>query len=135
MNRLIGSLLWTSFPQLNVTPPYLGEPGIGFRRASPATSRFKTMTGSVLSGEPTQEIVLTLNLLKTQPLSQLYEAQIQTLTALGNCVLRPDVTTLGPWYLQNCSIDDVAELEFSGKVPGYVVTIGGYYIINSTLWL
>lgn len=135
LNRLKTAMLVRNFPELNVTASYLGEEGIGLRLNGPVTTRVPAMTGSVPSPEPYVPIVVTVNLLKSQPLSALYQAQMLVTTVIGDLVVRPDVARgLGPYYLSNCSIDDVAELQFNGKVAGYAVSIGGNWNINNTLW-
>lgn len=138
LNKLKASLLWTNFPSLNVTPPYLGTEGIGLVFEGRAVARLPSMTGIVNSPEPYQPVMVTVNLLKTQALAQLYEEQKQTNSVLGAGTLRPDVSTdsagLGPFELLNMSIDNVRELRMNGSDSGYVVTLGGYYLINSQLW-
>jgi len=134
LNRLRGSVVWQDFPELNITAPYLGEGGINLRLAGPATTRIGTMTGSVLSGEPYIPIVLTVNLLKTQPLADAYKAQMELNTAMGGGTVRPDAATLSPYTLFNCSIDTVGDLTFNGRDAGYGVELGGYYLINSSLF-
>lgn len=134
LNRLRGSIVWQDNPQLNVTASFLGEAGIGLRMAGPVTTRINTMTGSVTSPEPYAPIVLTLNLLRTQSLADLYKQQMELLSTIGGATFRPDAKTLSPYVLFNCSIDDVGELTVNGKDAGYVVTCGGYWLINSQLW-
>ena len=134
LNRLRGSVVWRSLPQLNVTASFLGEAGIGLRLAGPATTRINTMAGSVTSGEPYIPIVLTCNLLRTQALADGYKQQMEALSTIGDGVVRTDSRTLSPFALFNCSIDEVGDLAINGKDAGYVVTIGGYYLVNASLW-
>jgi hypothetical protein len=75
-----------------------------------------------------------MHLLKTQSLADAYKRQQETNTLLGNISVTTDAATLGDYALQNCSITGIGELNFAGAEPGYQVTIGGYYIINSNLW-
>jgi len=136
LNRLRASLIWIDASDLNITPPFLGQEGIGISFEGQATGRIPTMTGIVNSPEPYQPIIVRANLLKTQNLSQLYETRKQTNSILGGGTLRPDTQAggLGPIELINMSIDNVAELRMNGGDAGYMVTFGGYYIINSSLW-
>jgi len=138
LNRIRASLLWTSFPSLNVVPSYLGAEGISLSFEGEATTRIPTMTGVVNSPEPFQPVSVVVGLLKTQPLSAAYEAQRQLSTLLGDCTLRPDVSPagggLGPYQLLNMSISNVRELRNNGTDPAYVITFGGYMLINSSLW-
>jgi len=134
LNRLRGSVAVVDFPQLNVTASFLGKEGISLSLDGEATTYIPTMTGAVTSAEPYQMITLTVNLLKTQFVANLYKNQQETNSLLGDIVVTPDATTLGFYNLTNCSIRSVNELRFSGEDAGYVVTIGGYYLINSSAW-
>jgi hypothetical protein len=134
LNRLRASVTWNSFPSLNVTPSFLNREGIRLAFEGNATQFLPTQTGAVTSPEPYQMISLTINLLKTQGLSQLYEAQRQSASVIGNGVVRPDTTTLAPYDIYNCGIMNVRELAFSGEDAGYSVSISGYILLNSSLW-
>jgi hypothetical protein len=139
LNRIKASVVWSSFPNLNITPDYLGSEGISLAFEDVATARIPTMTGIVNSPEAFQTISLTAHLLKTQQLAQLYEEQRQSYTLLGECTVRPDVSnqnagSIGPYTLLNMSITNIAELHFNGTDAGYRVALGGYMIINSALW-
>lgn len=139
LNRIKATVLWTDFPDLNITPDYLGTEGISLAFEDTATARIPTMTGLVNSPEAYQTVTLTAHLLKTQPLAQAYEDTRQSYTLLGECSVRPDVSvnnagSLGPYALLNMSITNVTELRFNGSDAGYRVILGGYYLINSQLW-
>lgn len=138
LNRLKASLIWSDAASFNIIPPFLGQEGISLTFEQQATSRIPTMTGIVNSPEPYQPVMVRVNLLKTQPLAQQYETRKQTNTLMGGGTLRPDVSTgsggLGAFELINMSIDNVAELRMNGSDAGYMITFGGYYIINSSLW-
>ena len=134
LNRLKASAVWDSFPSLNVTPPYLGKGGISLSLEGEAAANIGTMTGTVQSPEPYMMVSLTINLLKTQSLSDQYKSQMELNALLGGVTVRPDATTLGVYYLQNMAIESVRELNFAGQDAGYVVTCKGYYSINSSLF-
>jgi hypothetical protein len=154
LSRLSASVSWPAFPSLNVTPSFLNREGIRLAFEGEATKNLPTMTGLVTSPEPFQVVNMTINLLKTQGLSAAYELQRQTLSLLGDGVVRPDVNSggvlstvagaitggltgggIGPYALFNCSILNVRELSFAGEDAGYSVTIGGYILINQALFL
>jgi len=134
LNRLRASVIWHNFPQLNVTPAFLGEEGISLRLEGDATTRIGTMTGTVTSPEPYMPASITINLLRTQPLSDLYKQQMETNTVLGDCTIRPDSVTLSPYDIINCSLSTPTELIFNGKSAGWVITATGFYLLNSQLW-
>ena len=134
LNRLRGSVVIPNFPNLNVTAPYLGRPGISIGFEGETTNAIPTMTGTVQSPMPYQMATVTIALLKTQSLASQWEAQRQALSLLGDVTITPDTTSLPSYTLNNCAIDNVRELNFAGEDAGYVVTVKGYYQINASLY-
>ena len=130
LNRLRGSVIWANFPQLNVTASFLGPSGIRLALDGESVVYLPTLTGAVTSPEPYMLIGMTLDLLKTQSLSDAFKQQMESDSLLGNCTVRPDAATLSPYSLINCAIKSVLEMTFSGTTPSYNVTIGGYYLVN-----
>lgn len=134
INRLRASVVWNAIPDLNVTPSYLGEEGISLRLEGDATTRMNTMTGTVTSPEPYMPATVTIALIRSQFLADLYKQQMETNTLLGDCTIRPDASTLSPYQIYNCSLSSVNELQFNGRNAGWVVTATGFYLLNSVLW-
>lgn len=123
---------------LNVTASYLARAGIRLALEGEATRRIPSMTGVVISQQVYQDCRVTIALLKTQPLSALYKAQMETDTTLGNIVIRPDVSVGGngltPYPLNNASIQGVREQDYSGDDAAWVIELMGVYLINANLW-
>ena len=134
LNRVRGSVVWSSFPTLNVTASYLGKKGIRLALQGESTLYIGTMTGAVTSPEPYMMIEVTLNLLKSQALSNSYKQQMETSSAIGNGTVRPDAFGLGVYGIVNCSIKSVQPMDFSGESADFDVVIGGYYLVNSSLF-
>lgn len=134
INRLVASIVVNNFAQLNVTPPFLGKDAIKLSFEGVTTTYIPTQTGAVTSPEPYQQVSVSVHLLKTQNLANLYKLQLENDARIGDLTVRPDVLTMTPWYLFNCSIMNVAELNFDGSDAGYRVTLGGIYYINSSLF-
>ncbi len=134
LNRLLGSIVWTNFPQLNVTASYLGKEGIRLALEGESTVFLPTMVGAVTSQEPFMMVSLTAHLLKTQPLANAYKQQMESNAQLGDGTVRPDSLALGVYPIVNCAIQSMRELSFSGDDAGFAVSMRGYYWINSNLW-
>lgn len=134
LNRLKGSIVIPNFPSLNVTPSFLGKEGFSASFRNPATVRLPTMTGGVNSPEPYREVEITIHLVKSQGLCQFWKAQEELNTLLGPIVFRPDVANFPPWQFDNCSLDGIQNVAVNGGDPNYLVTIGGFYYINASLW-
>lgn len=138
LNRLKASVVWTTVPTLNVTASFLGKEGIRVTPEGVQTLSIPAMTGVVQSPEPYQLIRMTLSLLKSQGLADAYKAQSELNTLLGQCTVRPDVPEnggLSPFQFDNCSIENIGELMFSGENAAYPVIITGTYYLNSALWV
>jgi hypothetical protein len=134
LNRLRASVVFTDHSELNVTSPYLGRAGIRLSLEGESTLFISTMTGAVTSPEPYMTASLVMALLKSQPLSDAYKQRMELNALLGECTVRPDATPLSPYQLINCAIENVRELNFSGEDADYMVTIKGYYLVNSSLF-
>ena len=134
LNRIRGSVVIPNLPALNITAPDLSPQGISIAFEGEATGQLPTMTGTVTSGAPYQMVTVTIALLKTQSLSQAWEAQRQTLSTIGDITVTPDASTLSPYLFNNCSIDNVSPLTFAGVDASYILTLKGYYQINADLW-
>lgn len=137
LNRIRGSVSVPSYIFLNVTAPFLGREGIRMALQGEAARRIGTMTGAVISPEVYQDARITVNLLKTQFMSDLYKTQMETDVRIGAVTVRPDVSAglgLSPYIFQNCTIQSVREQNYSGEDAGWVVELGGYYLVNSILF-
>lgn len=137
LNRLKASVVFADHSELNVTAAYLGKEMLRLAFEGKATTYINTAAGAITSREPYQKTTLTIHLLKTQSLAPLFKAKIEDDSLIGDCTVWPDVslgTGLPPYNLTNCSIEDVREIGMDGMDAGWVITIGGYYIINNSAW-
>lgn len=134
LNRLRASVVVPSAPTLNITASYLGKEGIRIAFDGNAVTFINTMVGAVTSPEPYQMVTITLHLIKTQGLASVYKKQWETNAQIGNITVRPDTSSLPPFGIQNCAIENVPDLDFSGASADFPVTIRGYYTVNSDLY-
>lgn len=134
LSKLRASITWTSFPNLNVTAPFLAKAGIKLSLQGESVLYMATMTGAVTSQEPYMIAEAEVNLIKPQSIANLYKQQMELNALLGDCSIRPDAVALGIYGLVNCSIKSIRPLDFSGEHPEFTVTIGGYYLVNSSLF-
>jgi hypothetical protein len=134
LNRLRGSVVFASNATLNITAPYLSKEAISIAFDGDAGLLIPTLTGGVTSPEPYQMATVTIHLLKSQSLSNVYKKQIEANVNVGDVSVITDSAALGDYALSNCIIKGVRDITFDGVVPGFVVTIAGIYNINSNLW-
>lgn len=134
LNRLRGSILWATFPALNITAPFLGRDGISLALEGNSTDFIDTMTGAVTSPTPYMKATITINLLRSQALANLYKQQMETNTLMGDLTLRFDAATMQPYGITNTALQTVREMRINGEDSGWIIIAGGYYNINQALY-
>ena len=155
LNRVKATVYIPGVPALNVLPQFLGKEGVSLSLDGVAADYIGTMTGAVPSPAPYQIATVTVNLLKSQPFSQNYKNQFESNTLIGDITVWPDVGAqapsvltggtagggaggasygLQPYSIYNCVLETVKEMSFAGESPLYVVTIKGYYQVNSQMF-
>lgn len=134
INRIRGNVQVPSFPALNVTASFLGEGGFEFTRTSPGTTMINTLTGRVVSPEPYQSVTVAMHLVRSQSLAAQWEAQLVSLSAIGNILVYTDSAVLPIYSFTNMAIENVGPITVNGKSAEYLVTLMGTYIVNNALW-
>jgi hypothetical protein len=134
LNKVMASVIFTDNSDLNVTASNLGKAGVTLSFQGNMAELIPTMTGTVTSPEPFVQAELTINVLKTQGVSEVYKEAWEGNAVIGDIVVNPDVSTLSSFQLVNCAIMTVQELNFAGADPVMQVRIQGSYEVNSSLW-
>lgn len=134
LNRLLASVVYASFPQLNVTSGYMAKDAISIGFEGDTSQLIGTLTGAVTSPEPYMFANVTMNLLRTQALGDAYKTQVETNTTLGSVTVYPDTQTLSPFQLNNCVLSSVQELPLDGNSASLIIRLRGVYSINSALF-
>lgn len=134
LNRLLASVVFASFPELNVTSSYLAKEGISIAFDGETSQLIGTMTSAVTSPEPYVYATVTMHLLRTQALGNAYKTQVETNTTMGSVTVYPDSVALSSFQLNNCVLQAVNEMPFDGSQAGLTIRLRGIYNINSTLF-
>lgn len=134
LNRLRGSVVFASNQTLNVTAPYLSREAISIAFEGDAGMLIPTLTGGVTSPEPYQMATVTINLVKSQALADVYKQQIESNVNVGDISVIPDSAALSDYQINNCVLKGVRDLTFDGNQAGFVVTLQGIYSVNNNLW-
>lgn len=134
LNRLLASVVYANYPQLNVTSSYLAREAISLAFDGDTSLLIGTLTSAVTSPEPYVYGTVTMHLLRTQALGNAYKTQIETNTTLGSVTVYPDSVALSPFQLNNCVLQVVQEMPFDGTQASLIVRLRGVYNINSTLF-
>lgn len=134
INLLNTSVTIPSYPALNITPSQLGKQMARLALEGEATRHLPVATGVVTSPQVYLIGTVTVALNKALSLANLYKAQWESNSLLGDITVRPDSTVLAPFDLSQVGIVDVREMSFNGDEPDIMVTLRGQYAINSSLW-
>lgn len=137
LNRIRANIVIGANNQLSVSSDQLGREGIRLSFDSMATDLLPTMSGMVSSPRPYQECTLTISIVKSMPVADLYKNQFTASTLLGQITVYPDTSdasnasaVLSPFILNNMALENVAEMSFAGDAPTLNVTMKGYYNVN-----
>jgi len=134
LNRLRGSIIFPNNPALNITAPFLGEEGININPEGNVSDVLETMTGTVNSPVPYQMISVEVELLKTQSFSDLFKQQLEFDAEIGPFQVYLDAKTLSGYTIQNGVISTASPGRLNGKNVGFMVTLRGFYLVNSNLY-
>jgi hypothetical protein len=134
LNRLIASVVYADFPELNINSGYLSKEGISIAFEGDLSQLIPTMTGAVTSPEPYVFGSVTIHLLRSQFLASQYKGQIETDTTMGSVTVIPDSIALTPYQLENCVLQSVQEMTFDGNQAGFIVKLRGVYQINGSMY-
>jgi len=134
LNKVRASVVFTDNSDLNVTASNLGKAGVSLSFQGNMSELIGTMTGTVTAPEPYVQAELTLNILKTQGVADVYKQAVEDNCVIGDIVVTPDASTLGNFQLVNCAIMTLQELAFAGTDPVMQIRIQGSYEVNNSLW-
>jgi hypothetical protein len=131
LNRLRASVTYNDFPSLNVTSGFLTTEGIRLALEGNATDLLPAMVSLVSSPAPYLSASLTMSLVRSSALAQLYKLQIEDTTLMGLVTIWPDTDVLQPFILNNVALESVREMAMAGMEAAMVVTARGYYNVNT----
>ena len=134
LNRLLASVVFANFPQLNVTSSYLAREAVSIAFDGDTSLLIGTLTSAVTSPEPYVYGTVTMHLLRTQSLGNAFKTQVETNTTMGSVTVYPDTTALTPFQLNNCVLQTVQEMPFDGSQASLIIRLRGVYNINASLF-
>lgn len=134
VNRLRGSVVYATRPDLTVISSNLAKEAISITFEGDAAQKIPTLTGGVDSSEPYVMAMVEIHLLRTQALAAAYKLAIETNTSLGSINVIGDATTLPDYQLEGCILKGVQGLNFDGNNPNFSVRIQGIYYTNALMW-
>lgn len=134
LNRVKGSVSVIEHPELNVTASFLVKEGLSLSWDGELVTFIPTMTGVVLSPEPYQQVTLTVGILKTTQLSNIYKTRMESDATIGTIVVNPDSSNFAKFTIENCAIEGLEPTTFNGTDAGFRIRIKGTWQTNSVLY-
>lgn len=134
LNRVLTSVIVSSFPSLNVTAPYMGKSFARVEFEGDFVHQIETGTSVVNSPEPYVMATVTVALLRSQALAQSWVSQAQTTGILGDVTGYPDTTAFAPVTLSQVAIRHIDPGAWDGTDPVVRVVLRGVYQLNTNLW-
>jgi hypothetical protein len=92
------------------------------------------MVSLVSSPAPYLSASLTMSLVRSSALAQLFKLQVEDNTLMGLVTIWPDTDVLTPFVLNNVALESVREMAMAGMEAAMVVTARGYYNVNTTFF-
>ena len=134
LNRLRAQVQFRDFPQLNIHADLLTTEGIRLALEGNAADLLPAMTGLVSSPAPYMAATLTMSILRSMSVMQVYKTQFETNVLVGLVTIFPDTKELNNYILNNVALESIREIAMAGMEAGIVVTARGYYTINTSFF-
>jgi len=134
LNRALTSVSVIDYPELNVTSGFFGTKVARITFEGDTSDYIATLTGAVPSPRLYQIVTVQMYLNKSQGLSSLWEQQRLVNAAIGDVNIVTDSSVLPYYYINNCILQNVSDLELAGDSNDYPVTLKGVYLVNGSLF-
>jgi hypothetical protein len=131
LNRLRASVTYNTYPQLNVTSNFLTTEGIRLALEGNATDLLPAMVSLISSPAPYLAASITMSIVRSSTLAQIYKQQLEDTTLVGLVTIWPDTDVLNPFVVNNVAIESIREMAFAGMEAAIVVSARGYYNVNT----
>ena len=131
LNRLRASVVYTDFPELNVTSNFLTTEGIRMALEGNATDLLPAMVSLVSRPAPYLACSITMSIVRSATLAAVYKLQFEDTTLVGLVSIFPDTDVLNPFIINNVALESIREMAMAGMEAAMVVTARGYYNVNT----
>lgn len=131
LNRLRASVVFADFPELTVTSNYLTTEGIRLALEGNATDLLPAMVSLVSSPAPYLSASITMSIVRSSVLANLYKLQFEDTTLMGVVTIWPDTDVIPVFTINNVALESIREMAFAGMEAAMVVTARGYYNVNT----
>jgi hypothetical protein len=131
LNRLRASVVFSDFPELTVTSNFLTTEGIRLALEGNATDLLPAMVSLVSSPAPYLSASITMSIVRSSTLANLYKLQFEDTTLVGVATIWPDTDVIPVFSINNVALESIREMAFAGMEAAMVVTARGYYNVNT----
>lgn len=134
LNRALTSISVIDFPELNVTTGFFADKVARITFDNDSADYIPALAGSVPSPRIYQVVTVMAYINKSQGLAAAWEQQRLTNTVIGDVNVVTDAVTLDAYYLQNCILQNISDLDLGGTSTDYPLMIKGTYAINNQIF-
>lgn len=134
LNRALTSVSVIDHPNLNIQTGYFGTKVARITFEGDTADYIPTLSGAAPSPRIYQMVTVLAYLNKSQFLAAQWEQQRLVNAVIGDVNIVTDSPILPPYYLLNCMLQNVSDLDLGGESNDFPVMIKGTYPINSTIF-
>lgn len=134
MNRALTAVTVIDSPELNATMGYFSDKMARISFDGATTDYIPTATGAVPSPRFYQIGTITMYLVQSQALAAAWEQRRLTNSVLDDVNFVTASPTMPDYYLYNCILENIAEVDGSGGTVDLAITVRGTYYINGDLF-
>ncbi len=134
LNRARSSVVIPAFPNLNVLSSYMSKSFVSAKPEGDFAELIPTATGAVPSPEPFVFMIITIGLLRTQSLGEIWQEQAEVNSFIGDITVHSDTSAFLQRTYYDCVISKIDPEAYDGRNPENRLTIRGIYRINNAMW-
>ena len=105
--------------------------GIRLALEGNATDLLPAMVSLVSSPAPYMAASITMSIVRSSTLANLFKLQFENTTLMGVATVWPDTPVIPVFAINNVALESIREMAMAGMEAAMVVTARGYYNVNT----
>lgn len=134
LNKALVSIAVIDSPEMNVTTGFFGSKLARLTFDGAAADYIGNLAGATPSPRLYQVVTCHFYINKSQSLASIWEQRRLQNAALGDVNVVSDSSALGAYYIANCVLMNIADIDLTGETNDFPITIQGTYQINASLY-
>lgn len=134
LNRVRCSIIVPNYTTMNIASYNMGKTYATIEFDTDYVHQHETATGVVNSPEPYVMATISVGILRTQALADVWLTQAQTTSVLGPVTIHSDTSAFSAIPLTDAVIRKLDPGAFDGTDPVAKLTLRGVFYINNDLW-